>query len=85
MKSHQQIVEIPSIANPRHALQEAKSFASETTVTERLDTVTQKIPQPLSQNGGEHRRSLWSGSCFYISGFSTSKVRIQGRGLFVLG
>jgi hypothetical protein len=85
MKNHQQIVDIPSIANPRHALQEVKSFASETTLTEALDTVTQKIPQPLSQNGDVHRRSLWSGSCFYISGFSSSEVRIQRCGLFVLG
>jgi hypothetical protein len=76
IKNHQQTVDIKSMANTRHALQGAESFASETTLSERLETATQKLPEMLSRSGDEHRCRFWLGSCFFISGFSTNKVRL---------
>lgn len=61
-------------ANPRPTIQETKSFASETTLPGRFDSVTQEtLPTPLQDVEGQSR-GFWYQSRFYITGFTSSQV-----------
>ena len=61
-------------ASTRPIIQEAKSFASETTLFDRPRSTTQDtVPIPFD-GVQEQRRGMWHGSSFHIHGFTTSQV-----------
>lgn len=66
------------IADTPAAIQEPKSFASETTITERTHPATTEIPMQKSQELDITRRGFWFGAIFFIKGFSSSQVSNAG-------
>ncbi|EER38764.1 BRCT domain-containing protein [Histoplasma capsulatum H143] len=62
------------MADTPAAIQEPKSFASETTITERTHPATTEIPMQKSQELDITRRGFWFGARFFIKGFSSSQV-----------
>lgn len=63
-----------SNVNQRPVIQEAKSFASETTVFDQRKSVTQETVQGHTQNQAEPK-GIWYESRFYIHGFTSKQVR----------
>ncbi|PGH03559.1 DNA replication regulator DPB11 [Blastomyces parvus] len=57
-------------------IQEPKSFASETTITDRARPAMAAIPTQKSQELDVARRGFWFGARFFIQGFSSSQTRI---------
>lgn len=69
-EAHGDPFEEPSKSKSRSIIQETKSFASETTVAERRDSVVKNIPGKVI----EKPRGIWHQSKFFISGFTTKQV-----------
>jgi hypothetical protein len=65
----------PLRTQPRAVIQEAKSFASDTTLFDRPESMTQDTEILTLQTTQEHQqRGIWHASRFYIHGFTSSQV-----------
>ncbi|KAK2748135.1 hypothetical protein FQN57_001259 [Myotisia sp. PD_48] len=65
--------------NPRPALLEAKSFASETTLPERRESAAPEVQFAAFQTSGHEqqpKRGIWYKCRFYISSFTAKKAQI---------
>ncbi|KAL1955407.1 hypothetical protein VTO42DRAFT_8563 [Malbranchea cinnamomea] len=65
-----------SNSHPRPVLQEAKSFASETTLFDRPGSVTQETAPITLQEKLEPPRGIWHECTFLIYGFTPKQVKI---------
>ncbi|OAT13047.1 BRCT domain-containing protein [Blastomyces gilchristii SLH14081] len=64
------------MADTPAVIQELKSFASETTITERARPAMTEMSTQKSQELDVARRGFWFGARFFIKGFSSSQTRI---------
>ncbi|OAX78567.1 hypothetical protein ACJ72_07122 [Emergomyces africanus] len=65
-----------AMADTPSVVQEPKSFASETTITERARPAMTETATQKSQQLDVARRGFWFGARFFIKGFSSSQTRI---------
>ncbi|PGH30368.1 DNA replication regulator DPB11 [[Emmonsia] crescens] len=71
-----QMAHTPAMTDASDVVQEPKSFASETTITERARPAMTETPTQKSQELDVARRGFWFGARFFIKGFSSSQTRI---------
>lgn len=69
-----QMAHTPAMTDASDVVQEPKSFASETTITERARPAMTETPTQKSQELDVARRGFWFGARFFIKGFSSSQV-----------
>ncbi|KAL2011392.1 hypothetical protein VTN00DRAFT_4110 [Thermoascus crustaceus] len=87
-ESNQQKSDAAPPAKTRPVLQEAKSFASETTIAERQESHTRS--QSVTENSASHDEGFLHGCYFFIHGFSSKQVSVlqhhlQFNGATVVG
>lgn len=71
---------VPTDTSARPVIQEAKSFASETTLFERPKSTTQDtVPVAFQGHQEEQPRGIWHGSKFFIHGFTSGQVSVSAR------